>query len=168
MAWKFCSCRTGKDFLQVIHIHSFWLYPHPRPSTAIVQLTTYYILLRFLQTVFPNCSSFLCPVPRSPNSLLSPPNPVVSSLPIISFLSCVYAPHIFPHPKAEFPSLCHMQRALAHLISISSLHYCYKINHSPHQCATLSGRGAGLRPQKFCIFSLSNQHCCASCPAFSL
>lgn len=70
----------------------------------------------------PNCSSFLCPVPRLNNSLLSAPNTVVSSLPIISFLPCVYRPCIF---LRSLP----LREHWAHLISISSLHHCYKINH---------------------------------------
>lgn len=89
-----------------------------------MQLTTHHT--PYFTVVFklcsPNCSSFLCPVPRPTNSLLSPPNPVVSSLPIISFLPCVYGPCIF---HQSLPLTEHW----AHLISISSFHYCYKVNH---------------------------------------
>lgn len=159
-------CRPGKDFLQGIHMHSFWLYPHLRLSTAILQLTTYCILLCFLPTVFPKLFLFSLSSSKIPQlpSLNTKPNGFKSSYNFLLIL-CLCPLYLSPSQSGLLRSLPHAEH-WAHLTSISPLHYCYKRNHSPCQCATLSGRGAGLWPQKCCIFSLPHQPtllCLLSC-----
>lgn len=159
-------CRPGKDFLQGIHMHSFWLYPHPRLSTAIVQLTTYCILLCFLPTVLPKLFLFSLSSSKIPQlpSLNTKPNVFKSSYNFLLIL-CLCPPYLSPSQSGLLWFLPHAEH-WAHLTSISSLHYFCKRDHSPCQCATLSGRGAGLWPQKCCIFSLSHQPtllCLLSC-----
>lgn len=85
-ASKFCLCRPGKDFLKVIHRQELLAISSSQAvhSNCTTNHTLHFTV--FFKLCSSNCSSFLCPVPRFPNSLLSLPNPVVSSLPITSSL----------------------------------------------------------------------------------
>lgn len=108
--------------------------------TPTVQLTTHDILLCFLQTVFPNFFLFSLSTSKISqlSSLTTKPSGFKSSYNCL----CLCAPYLSPSQRKVLRSLPPAEYR-AHLISIFSLHYCYKINHSPHQCATPSEEELG-------------------------
>lgn len=99
----------GKNFLQVILLHCFWLHPHPKQSTAILHV--------YFTPTSPNRSFCLFSLPRSFDSPLSAPKPAVSSVAIIFFLAPDPCHCILYLPKVVFVvSTTH--RALTDLLSL--------------------------------------------------
>lgn len=83
----------------------------------------------FCLNCVPQIVPLLCPISSSTRFLLC------------ALILCLCSLHLSP-PKAELSGICHTQSNWAHLISISSLHRCTKINHSsPHSAEEELGYG---------------------------
>lgn len=122
-----CIFRSGKDFFSG---DSPALLAISSSQAVYSKCTTNHTLdLMFCLNCVPQIVPLLCPISSSTRFLLC------------ALILCLCSLHLSP-PKAELSGICHTQSNWAHLISISSLHRCTKINHSsPHSAEEELGYG---------------------------